>query len=282
MGRVLEASGPDLTAFNLGIRRDTSDDVLSRWRQETAARFLPGADNRLVVSFGSNDMVEQGDGTLRVEPARSLANLAALLDSCGSRGICVLVVGPPPVADAGESHLLRTAELSDRMAALCDDRSVAFVPTTRALAADPVWTSEALSGDGAHPRRAATAAWPSWCCPGLGGLARADPGARSGVQHAPVAAGLRQGEDGLRAAARGRVGGMGAQQVAHVVEFVDLGGGLGDRVGGEGGTLGVDAALADGVVDAAGAAAGAVASSRPQRPRRASRTWRRARSRRLR
>ncbi|MFC5911183.1 GDSL-type esterase/lipase family protein [Streptacidiphilus monticola] len=151
VGRVLEASGPDLTAFNLGIRRDTSDDVLSRWRQETAARFLPGADNRLVVSFGSNDMVEQGDGTLRVEPARSLANLAALLDSCGSRGICVLVVGPPPVADAGESHLLRTAELSDRMAALCDDRSVAFVPTTRALAADPVWTSEALSGDGAHP-----------------------------------------------------------------------------------------------------------------------------------
>lgn len=150
VGRVLEATGTDITAFNLGIRRDTSEDVLRRCWREVLPRTLPGADNRLVVSFGSNDTVRE-DGAVRVAPARCLDNLASILDQARRRAVTPLVVGPPPVVDAGEEHLRRTARLADEMAALCRSHRVPFVRTTLALAQDPVWTREAMAGDGAHP-----------------------------------------------------------------------------------------------------------------------------------
>ncbi|MFC6010394.1 GDSL-type esterase/lipase family protein [Nocardia lasii] len=150
VGRVLTATGPGITAFNLGLRRDTSADVLDRCRREVAPRLLPHTDNRLVVSFGSNDMVLE-DGRVRVERAQCLDNLAALLADSRDRAIKPLVVGPPPVIDGGSAHLLRVTELADDMAALCRSASVPFVATTRALAEDPVWIREALADDGAHP-----------------------------------------------------------------------------------------------------------------------------------
>jgi acyl-CoA thioesterase I len=150
VGRVLQATNADVTAFNLGIRRNTSEDVLRRCWQEVGLRILPDADNRLVISFGSNDMVEE-EGTVRVDPARCVDNLASLLDRCAQRAVGALVVGPPPVVDAGEGHLQRTLELAGDMAALCASRQVSFIATTQALADDPAWVREALSGDGAHP-----------------------------------------------------------------------------------------------------------------------------------
>lgn len=150
VGRVLEAGGRDVTAFNLGIRRHTSEDVRRRCWQEVLPRTQPGADNRLVISFGSNDMVEE-NGAVRVEPARSLENLAALLEESRRRAITPLVVGPPPVVDAGPEHLARTAKLADAMNSLCASQRIPFIPTTHRLANDPVWTQEVLAGDGAHP-----------------------------------------------------------------------------------------------------------------------------------
>ncbi|WP_241692288.1 GDSL-type esterase/lipase family protein [Streptomyces sp. N1] len=150
VGRVLEATGQDITAFNLGIRRNTSDDVLRRCRSEVLPRTLPGADNRLVISFGSNDTVQE-DGAVRVDPTRCLENLASILDECRHHSISPLVVGPPPVIDAGAEHLRRTEKLAGEMAALCRTRQIPFISTTLELAHDPVWTEEVASGDGAHP-----------------------------------------------------------------------------------------------------------------------------------
>jgi acyl-CoA thioesterase-1 len=150
VGRVLQATRGDVTAFNLGIRRNTSEDVLRRCWSEVSPRTLPEADNRLVISFGSNDMIEE-DGKVRVEPARCLGNLASLLDESEHRATAALVIGPPPVIDAGESHLRRTSKLADEMATLCETRHVPFIATTQTLAGDPTWTREALAGDGAHP-----------------------------------------------------------------------------------------------------------------------------------
>ncbi|MGW1377453.1 GDSL-type esterase/lipase family protein [Streptomyces sp. NPDC002446] len=150
VGRVLAATAGDLTAFNLGIRRNTSEDVLRRCWQEVLPRTLPGADNRLVVSFGSNDAIRE-NGAVRVDPARCLDNLASILEEARRRAIASLVVGPPPVIDAGEQHLRRTTELADEMTALCRSRHIPFIGTTLALADDPVWIREALAGDGAHP-----------------------------------------------------------------------------------------------------------------------------------
>lgn len=149
-GRVLAASGPSITAFNLGIRRNTSDDVLRRCWNEIEPRTMTGADHRLVLSFGSNDAVEE-DGVVRVDPDRTVANLTSILDEASRRDIAVLVVGPPPVVDAGAPHLDRTTALAQRLAALCQARSVPFVPVTTALSTDPSWRAEALAGDGAHP-----------------------------------------------------------------------------------------------------------------------------------
>ncbi|MEK8170652.1 hypothetical protein NKH77_16845 [Streptomyces sp. M19] len=86
MGRVLAATRGDITAFNLGIRRDTSEDVLRRCWQEVSARTVSTADNRLVISFGSNDAVEEG-GRVRVEAARCLDNLGSILDEARRRAM---------------------------------------------------------------------------------------------------------------------------------------------------------------------------------------------------
>ncbi|MFI1235479.1 GDSL-type esterase/lipase family protein [Nocardia salmonicida] len=150
VGRVLTATGPGITAFNLGIRRNTSDDVLRRCWREVDPRTLHGADNRLVISFGSNDAVVE-DSNVRVGRARCLDNLATLLTESRERAIHPLVIGPPPVIDGGEEHLRRTVQLADDMAELCGSRDVPFVATTKQLAEDPIWAGEAAAGDGAHP-----------------------------------------------------------------------------------------------------------------------------------
>ncbi|MFI5529845.1 GDSL-type esterase/lipase family protein [Kitasatospora sp. NPDC051853] len=149
-GRVLAAAGPDVTAFNLGIRRNTSDDVLARVWPEFSSRTAPGADHRLVVSFGSNDTVLE-DGAPRVAPARTLANLTALLTEAARRSVAVLVVGPPPVAMHGDEYLDRLLTLATAQAEVCASHGVPFIPLTAALAADLHWNAEALAGDGAHP-----------------------------------------------------------------------------------------------------------------------------------
>ncbi|MFE2109092.1 GDSL-type esterase/lipase family protein [Kitasatospora sp. NPDC059463] len=157
VGRVMAdcwtalAAGPEgVTVFNLGVRRNTSADVLARCWGETAVRALPGADHRLVLSVGSNDAVEE-DGRVRVAPDASLAHVSALLDGARERGLAPLVVGPPPVAGAGAPHLERLLALADGIAGVCAGRGVPFIGVTRELAADREWTAQALAGDGAHP-----------------------------------------------------------------------------------------------------------------------------------
>ncbi|MDO3646313.1 GDSL-type esterase/lipase family protein [Nocardia mangyaensis] len=150
VGRVLGKTGTDITAFNLGIRRNTSDDVRRRCWAEVEPRFLPEADNRLVLSFGSNDAVEE-NGAVRVAHPRTLDNLSALLAEARHRAIRPLVVGPPPVVDAGAEHLRRTTELATAMSALTRSLDVGFIDITTLLADDPVWAEEVRAGDGAHP-----------------------------------------------------------------------------------------------------------------------------------
>ncbi|MFE5583261.1 GDSL-type esterase/lipase family protein [Kitasatospora sp. NPDC056531] len=150
VGRVLQAAAPHATAFNLGVRRHTSAQVRQHCWAEVEARTLPGADHRLVLSFGANDAVTEG-GAPRVAQPDTLANLAALLDGARERGIAALVVGPPPVVGLGPDHLARLLRLVPAMAGLCSSSGVPFVDVTEALAEDPTWTAEAEAADGAHP-----------------------------------------------------------------------------------------------------------------------------------
>ncbi|MCK0092159.1 G-D-S-L family lipolytic protein [Rhodococcus sp. HNM0563] len=152
VGRVAELAlrelSVDLTVYNLGVRRDTSSDVRARWQGEALARFPRECDNRVIVLFGVNDTTLQ-DGALRVEPAESESNLAAILDDAASHGWPTLVVGPPPIADGQQNT--RTAALDERLAAVCQGRTVPYLRTFSHLAGATSWMREAEQGDGAHP-----------------------------------------------------------------------------------------------------------------------------------
>jgi acyl-CoA thioesterase I len=151
VGRLAErahVAGAPITAYNLGVRRDTSDDVCRRWLDEVAVRRGAGAQERLVVSFGVNDTSEDGRG-VRVAPDRSVANLRALLHDAAAANLPVLVVGPPPVADEAQNR--RIAALDERFAAAAGEVGAPYVAVFAALRDTPGWTSEVAAGDGSHP-----------------------------------------------------------------------------------------------------------------------------------
>jgi acyl-CoA thioesterase I len=65
-GRIVakaRAQGHDVTLYNLGIRRDTSADIASRWRAEVERRLPPmyRAEGRLAFCFGTNDCADDGN-----------------------------------------------------------------------------------------------------------------------------------------------------------------------------------------------------------------------------
>lgn len=144
-----EAALP-ITAYNLGVRRETSVQVAARWRAEAAPRVVPDADCRLVLCLGANDTSEDDEsGDLRVPPDRSEATLGAILDEATALALPVFVVGPPPLGT--EAQQARVEELSVRLEAVCAHRTVPFVDVARALREDGTWLAEAQAGDGWHP-----------------------------------------------------------------------------------------------------------------------------------
>lgn len=138
--------GGDLTAYNLGIRRDTSADIARRWEAETFVR-LPSTTPRLVVfSFGTNDCLDDG-GERRVPHHQSLHNAEAILRNARAFSP-VLMVGPPPSAQPAEN--LRISALSEDLRLLCEAIAVPFIELFTPLhRAD--WMTELASSDGYHP-----------------------------------------------------------------------------------------------------------------------------------
>lgn len=148
VGRVVAASfglGLPLTAYNLGVRRETSEQVAVRWRSEAEPRLLPDTDARVVLSFGANDTTVE-DGQLRVSPERSRAALVAIL---ADAGLPVLMVGPGPVDDTAQNE--RIQALSVAFEEVCRRFGTAFVSVVERLLASRVWMQEVAADDGAHP-----------------------------------------------------------------------------------------------------------------------------------
>lgn len=152
VGRVCAASrqrGIDLTCYNLGIRRDTSADILVRWKREAACRLLPEHDGRLIFSFGANDCCLTDDGSrVRVPHAEALTNARAILTDAQS-WLPTLMVGPIHVGDADVDA--RIAALSADFASLCAALKVPYFAMFQLVAASGIWAREVAAGDGAHP-----------------------------------------------------------------------------------------------------------------------------------
>jgi acyl-CoA thioesterase-1 len=157
-------AGLPLTAYNLGVRRESSLDVLARWQTECRPRLALGEDRRIVVSLGVNDTTVDG-GVQRVAADRSVAALAALLDGAAANGWPAMVVGPPPVADEEQNVPIST--LDERFEALCAAQDVPYVGVLEPLRRSGTWLREVARGDGAHPGAAgyqlwADLVWPRW------------------------------------------------------------------------------------------------------------------------
>ena len=162
---VARARGVGLTAYNLGIRRDTSLDVLARCEQEWSRRLPAGVDRRIVLSFGVNDTyIEDGapdtrvtmaascDAFRRIVAAATAATATAATATATGSASRVLFVGPPPVAE--DDHNARVERLAAALFGEAVRCGVPHIDLFTPLVADERYRREVASGDGAHPNAA--------------------------------------------------------------------------------------------------------------------------------
>jgi lysophospholipase L1-like esterase len=159
--------GLDITGYNLGIRRDTSTDILERWEREVNARLKRDEhfNGRLLFSFGTNDNVFE-NGQRRVSTSTTLANAKSILVR-GKEMWPTAMLGPPwtSVEDIDE----RNEVLSQKLETLCGEIDVPFLSLYRRMEGNGVWAREAEAGDGIHPNAGgyrliskAVANWDAW------------------------------------------------------------------------------------------------------------------------
>ncbi len=167
-GRACAASKSEeysITSYNLGIRADTSEDVLRRWEQEVEARRLKPHDGRIVFGFGANDCWIE-DGKTRVDRADSVRNTEEILTRAQSL-LPTLMIGPPPGIDESEDALRE--DMSALLGTIAGRVGVPYIEVIHALRADGVWRREAALGDRIHPADRGYSAlaklvldWPMW------------------------------------------------------------------------------------------------------------------------
>lgn len=136
-----------VTYYNLGIRRNTSKDILLRWETECFHRLPEACDGRVVISCGVNDTVIE-NGSARVAPDESRANVRDILR--GARKYKVLMLGPPPVGEDEQNE--RIMFLSQAFAQEAEVLGVPYIDLFSPLASDAEYKREVSSHDGSHPR----------------------------------------------------------------------------------------------------------------------------------
>ena len=138
----------DITHYNLGVRRETSDDILKRWESECQARLPETSQNKVVFSFGVNDTVIE-NGVRRVSLEKSVENAKAIL-LAATKKYDVIMIGLPPVDD--DEHNKSIKELDRSYHELCKALDIPYLSIFSKLYHDPIWREEIALNDGAHPR----------------------------------------------------------------------------------------------------------------------------------
>jgi len=145
--QTIRQKGFDLTAYNLGIRRNTSADILARWQQECDCRLSDTAESWVVFSLGVNDSVIE-NGRCRVSEADSEKNVRKLIQGARKQ-YQVLMIGPPPIDDKEQNQ--RIGLLDSVFQTVCEQESVAYLSVFDVLGKDPLWRQQVGMNDGAHP-----------------------------------------------------------------------------------------------------------------------------------
>ena len=144
---LAHASDIPVTCYNLGIRRNTSEDILLSWENECTLRLPDSCDGRIVLSCGVNDTVIE-NGKMRVDFAKSCANVRAILR--GAKQYTVLMVGPPPVIDDEQNE--RIEDLSVAFSHETQTLGVPYIDLFSALCSDDAYRREVSENDGSHPK----------------------------------------------------------------------------------------------------------------------------------
>ena len=150
-GRLCKAANTgdnSLTYYNLGIRRNTSTDILQRWEQECEQRLPDFCDARIVLSCGVNDMVLES-GQQRVSIEKSLRNITAILQTATTRYKTILV-GPPPVGDEELNTRLHSLSAAYQQKAI--SLGVPYIDVFSKLITNQQYLQESRSYDGYHPK----------------------------------------------------------------------------------------------------------------------------------
>ena len=136
----------DITAYQLGVRDETSADVLARWRIECPPRWKGHSEKRLVVAVGHNDAVSA------MSTARVRLNLANILDDAAASGVAAFAVGPTPTLDADLNARLEI--VVEAQADVCARRGVPYVDCYRPLISHEQWHSDLGAAGGVYPGQA--------------------------------------------------------------------------------------------------------------------------------
>jgi lysophospholipase L1-like esterase len=144
-GRIMNAlinQGCEVTGYNLGIRANTTIKLYDRWRRETVRRILPGQELRLTFSFGVADIANNVHSDL------TLGNAEAILTEAITAAP-TLMIGPTPVADPERNAQIK--KLSGKLAGICEQHHIPFVPVIDAMQSSSVYTQALGAFDNVHP-----------------------------------------------------------------------------------------------------------------------------------
>ncbi|WP_016949414.1 GDSL-type esterase/lipase family protein [Anabaena sp. PCC 7108] len=157
--------GHDITYYNLGVRRETSNELRNRWLREVSYRLPKEYDGRVVFSFGANDTTIE-NGKTRVDFEESIVNIQQILGEA-KQLYPVLMLSTAPCGDQAQNQ--RIADLSQRFAVVCQELNIPYLDVFSKLINSNIWLEEAKNYDGAHPRSAGYAEfaeivdnWDAW------------------------------------------------------------------------------------------------------------------------
>ncbi|HYM19207.1 MAG TPA: GDSL-type esterase/lipase family protein [Micropepsaceae bacterium] len=147
--------GHDVSPYNLGVRGETSMQIMKRWRAEAEARQSAQQEGRLVFEFGVNDAREV-NGKRLLEAEQSFAAAREIL-AAASVWKPTLMIGPPPGGDSSRNG--HVEELSRHLAEICAELKVPYFDSCTPLSRSSTFIPDVKHVDGTHPSAKGYAEW---------------------------------------------------------------------------------------------------------------------------
>jgi len=136
-----------ITHYNLGVRRDTSSDILARWEKEAEIRLPKFSINCTVFSFGLNDTVIE-NGRVRVSLVNSMKNIRLILARAKVK-YNVVMIGPPAINN--DKHNARIKTYDEAYSTVCNMLNISYLSLFNRLVDDMEWREEVSLNEHAHP-----------------------------------------------------------------------------------------------------------------------------------